>query len=363
MQASQATLIAMGFIVAFAFYFSVILTVSAQRDGDFNSNNTLGAKGHKRKTCIYCGRCKWCKVSDQIKSNKIVRPMNKYPWMVALYHKNGDFICGGAIISPTFIITSAHCLVPFNFSEKESCESTVLSKSCYIPVNRTEVVLLGKKNFTERIKVKKIIPHKYFSPHILSHDIALVQLESPIKCNKRVFPICLPTRNFLQLGGKKPNCCNCRGGTYQAERKLTDSDSSPVQVSPQKIRLPDRLPSFQPICTIGKRTRHFFALGKGAHVASPDEYLCKIRTSHMKEYVVSHLKAGIRLHESVFRQEGDAGSIAVAKLGQFSFIMGITAFDVKFNCKIESRKHNIYTRIFHYVKWIIRHVEDLSSPI
>ncbi|XP_055924423.1 putative serine protease 45 [Argiope bruennichi] len=268
-----------------------------------------------------CGRCKWCKVSDQIKSNKIVRPMNKYPWMVALYHKNGDFICGGAIISPTFIITSAHCLVPFNFSEKESCESTVLSKSCYIPVNRTEVVLLGKKNFTERIKVKKIIPHKYFSPHILSHDIALVQLESPIKCNKRVFPICLPTRNFLQLGKNLI--------VIGWEKHWPDQSKAPIRLKESSLT---QIPSYR--CHPENAFSAIFAT------------ICTIAKN-----------------ETISPCMGDAGSIAVAKLGQFSFIMGITAFDVKFNCKIESRKHNIYTRIFHYVKWIIRHVEDLSSPI
>ena len=33
----------------------------------------------------------------------------KFPWQVAIYRKN-LFSCGGSLISPTLIITAAHCL-------------------------------------------------------------------------------------------------------------------------------------------------------------------------------------------------------------------------------------------------------------
>ncbi|GBO30281.1 hypothetical protein AVEN_111016-1 [Araneus ventricosus] len=149
-----------------------------------------------------CGKCNWCSVSNQTVERKAVRPLDKYPWMAALHHENGSFICGGAIISSTFIVTSAHCLIDLNVSAEDRCEGSEISEDCFIPANMTEVSLLGKKKFTRRIKVKKFIPHERFNQRRLWHDIALVQLESPIRCQERVFPICLPTRNFHKIGKK-----------------------------------------------------------------------------------------------------------------------------------------------------------------
>lgn len=40
-------------------------------------------------------------------------PIEKYPFQVALLHKN-SFICGGTIISKNIIITAAHCVYKYD---------------------------------------------------------------------------------------------------------------------------------------------------------------------------------------------------------------------------------------------------------
>ena len=32
-----------------------------------------------------------------------------WPWQVAFYTKNGAFFCGGSIVSPTWVVSAAHC--------------------------------------------------------------------------------------------------------------------------------------------------------------------------------------------------------------------------------------------------------------
>ncbi|GFT08361.1 hypothetical protein NPIL_157511, partial [Nephila pilipes] len=44
----------------------------------------------------------------KIVNGEEVKPLNKYPWIVPLNVGNLT-VCGGALISRTFILTAAHC--------------------------------------------------------------------------------------------------------------------------------------------------------------------------------------------------------------------------------------------------------------
>ena len=76
----------------------------------------------------------------------------------------------------------------------------------YIPLSCSSVnsykIVLGdhsrstndgnKQNFTAR----RIIVHPLYDRTTINHDIALIELSSPVVINKRVLPVCMPEQDY-----------------------------------------------------------------------------------------------------------------------------------------------------------------------
>ncbi|CAL1264835.1 unnamed protein product, partial [Larinioides sclopetarius] len=178
---------------------------------------------------------------------------------------------------------------------EDRCEGNEISEDCFIRANETEVVLLEKERFTRRIKVKKIIPYGEFDQRKPLHDIALVQLEFPIRCHKRVFPICLPTRNFHKIGKNLLVVGWEKHWKDQSKKPIQLLDSWQRQYPSERCHVEDAFNLIAAtICTFSKKEKRSSCLG-------------------------------------------DAGSIAAAKLGNFWFILGIRSFNVNSMCKNKSK--------------------------
>ncbi|XP_031636079.1 serine protease persephone-like, partial [Contarinia nasturtii] len=106
----------------------------------------------------------------------------EFPWMAALVYVAGlkiSFRCGGTIISERYIMTAAHCT------------------SAYPPV----LVRLGKvnradesaSNYQIEYYIKNIIRHPNYSMRTYKNDIALLQLRNRILFNDNIRPACLYT--------------------------------------------------------------------------------------------------------------------------------------------------------------------------
>ncbi|XP_011701835.1 PREDICTED: chymotrypsin-2-like isoform X2 [Wasmannia auropunctata] len=130
-----------------------------------------------------------------------------YPYQVSL--RDNPFVpyrshfCSGAIISERYIITSAHCIIPY------------LPYSVYAAV--------GSNNLDDidvvLHPVRKLITHAGYNSELHIHDIGLIQVRNNIVFTEYVQPIALPTddRNYgnyplvatgwgrLWLGGPIPN--------------------------------------------------------------------------------------------------------------------------------------------------------------
>ncbi|KAI3388010.1 hypothetical protein SNEBB_010313 [Seison nebaliae] len=101
----------------------------------------------------------------------------KYPWMVYMDIRRGEnrFRCGGAIITPTVVLTAAHCL-------QTDDQINVLSGT-----NKMNV-------FTHFRKMTSMIIHEDYDKNTLKNDIALIVVNSPFSLEfDEIEPICVPT--------------------------------------------------------------------------------------------------------------------------------------------------------------------------
>ncbi|XP_001600824.4 uncharacterized protein LOC100116291 isoform X3 [Nasonia vitripennis] len=102
-----------------------------------------------------------------------------WPWQVALY-KEGDYQCGGVIVSDRWIVSAAHC---FYRAQDEYW------------VARIGATRRGNfaSPYEQVIRLDYIILHPDYVDISFVNDIALLRLEKPLTFSDYVRPVCLPT--------------------------------------------------------------------------------------------------------------------------------------------------------------------------
>ncbi|XP_078097111.1 transmembrane protease serine 9-like [Mustelus asterias] len=138
-------------------------------------------------------------VCTEIIGGRVIKPHSR-PYMVSI-QVNKQHICGGALITPRWVLTAAHCDV---FSQVGHCK-----------------VLLGAHSLTKlqkgkkTIKVLKTFPHPNFDEETAKNDLMLLQLVQAAVLNKYVSTLELPKSTGDVKAGTK---CSVAGwGTTDPE--------------------------------------------------------------------------------------------------------------------------------------------------
>ncbi|XP_077675044.1 serine protease 27-like [Eretmochelys imbricata] len=111
-----------------------------------------------------------------------------WPWQVSM-QQNGFHICGGSLISESWVVSAAHCFDP----------------SVAISAYRVQ---LGEKRIVSETPTKtfssvnRIIPHPNYNSNSFLADIALVELEKPIAFTASISPVCLLNASIRVPAGK-----------------------------------------------------------------------------------------------------------------------------------------------------------------
>ncbi|XP_016986315.2 LOW QUALITY PROTEIN: phenoloxidase-activating factor 2 [Drosophila rhopaloa] len=104
----------------------------------------------------------------------------EFPWMVALMDMEGNYICGGSLIHPQLVLTSAHNVA--NYSE-----DSLLARAGDWDLNsQTELHPYQMR------PISGLYRHENFNRQTFYNDIALAVLERPFQLAPHIQPICLP---------------------------------------------------------------------------------------------------------------------------------------------------------------------------
>ncbi|XP_072248839.1 transmembrane protease serine 2-like [Leuresthes tenuis] len=126
-------------------------------------------------SCTDCGSG----VNSSRASGRRLAPLGSWPWQVSL-QVDGSHRCGGAIISPYWIITAAHCVARTSSPGDWSVYAGILG-----PLDTL---------FNPACSVSRIIAHEGYDSLTRQNDIALMRLSKALDftASSKIGPACLP---------------------------------------------------------------------------------------------------------------------------------------------------------------------------
>nr|XP_029715999.1 serine protease grass-like [Aedes albopictus] len=105
----------------------------------------------------------------------------KWPWHVAIYH-SFQYVCGGIIISKTYVLTAAHCTI----NQRTKYQQNV--KNLFVDAGTHDLFTLSDR---QRHSVKSVSSFNNYTWQSHQYDIAILELDSEIKFNQYVQPACV----------------------------------------------------------------------------------------------------------------------------------------------------------------------------
>ncbi|XP_059044843.1 chymotrypsin-like elastase family member 2A [Achroia grisella] len=129
-----------------------------------------------------CGRRKVVH-TELIVNGQPTKP-GDWPWHGAIYRLEQSsvrYICGGTLLSKTFVLTAAHCVTISGNPVLPEILSIIFGK----------YHLIGGDIATQEREIQQIIVHEEFNASRLNNDIALMKMKTEVSYDDYVQPACL----------------------------------------------------------------------------------------------------------------------------------------------------------------------------
>ncbi|XP_077773293.1 serine protease 27-like [Podarcis muralis] len=230
-----------------------------------------------------------------------------WPWQVSLQY-NGQHACGGTLISADWVLTAAHCFPK-------------TSKLSHFQANLGNYQLLNPEPNAKWLKLSQVIVNKHYAGDGTSGDIALVQLEHPVRFTKSILPACLPDAK-VQI----PNGTLCWVTGWGAPQYGAT------------LRAPKTLQQLQVPLIDTRSCDAMYHIGTGIPPSIrqiQDDMICAGYAKGEKDACL-----------------GDSGGPLVCQEDGAWFVVGIVSWGEM--CAIPNRP-GVYTRVGFYEDWIKRH--------
>lgn len=173
---------------------------SQQSHGTKNMSDLLYHKNIKLLPFDSCGKVHFAALGSRIINGYGTLPL-EFPWMALIVYilSNGlDFGCAGTVITDNYVLTAAHCVHNLKIDHVRLGEHDITSvRDCDFFINCAPPV--------QNIDVADVIVHPEYVPKTLANDIALIRLANKANFNQsNIQPICLPFGRYadLNLHGK-----------------------------------------------------------------------------------------------------------------------------------------------------------------
>ncbi|KAH8359552.1 hypothetical protein KR093_007415 [Drosophila rubida] len=258
--------------------------------------------------------------------------LSEFPWMALLKYKakqkdEYSFNCGGALITSRYVLTASHCLSS-NKLDQSGLElhsvrlgewDTSTAPDCVTDLNKKQTCAPMHID----IIIEKKILHDFYIPNAIDqmHDIALLRLKELVRFTDYVKPICLPVGDDIRNNNFEDYAMDAAGwGATEDDR-------------PSNIKL--------------KITVDVWNLQR-----CQDKY--RLYQMHLNG---SQLCAGGKNNVDTCRGDSGGPLMVPTNVGQQEvfFVAGITSYGPT-PCGTPGWP-GVYTRVGHYVDWVIRKLE------